>query len=277
MLLAGLIFFAVLTGLQSCMPGRQLANTFLQTPHKISLAVNPPAGVLKFNHKGELVEGFDSLSRPQQDSALWAGSSYMQYLRDSILLENYMNNFISELRLLGFDVYLYELHDSVIISKPQSYLLDIAQMQLDEYLYPLRDEDEFLDTVYFKTIHLNAVDYSCWFELRKAVSEHNRKALLYASSTAYDSFDGRFFNDPFTGLVRYRYSIDTLAVDDLYDMATYLGKKHAGYLYDFFLNQYIARNMLEGIDFNEYYHFNRTRKTLTPVYDDERFEVLNSR
>jgi hypothetical protein len=233
--------------------------------------------VLKYNHKGELVEGFDSLSRQQQDSALWAGSTYVQYLRDSILLENYMSNFISELRLLGFDVYLYELHDSIIRKKPQSYLLDIPQMQLDEYLYPLRDEDEFLDTVYFKTINLNAVDYSCWFELRKAVSESNRKALLYASSTAYDSFDGRFFNDPFTGLVRYRYTIDTLVVNDLYDMAAYLGKKHAGYLYDFFLNQYIARNMPEGIDFNEYYHYNRNRKNLTPVYDDERFEVLNSR
>jgi hypothetical protein len=242
----------------------------------ISLLVNPPAIVFKFNHKGEKIEGFDSLSQQQQDSALWNHSRYMQFINDSILLENYMNNFIDELRILGFNVYLNTAIDSFMTGNPQSYILDVAQMQLDEYLYPLEDEDAFLDTIYYKKFNLNAVDYGCWFDLRKAGVANARKTTLYSSNTAYDTFDGRFFNDPFSGTVRYKYTIDTLQIKDVYEMAPYLGKKHAGYLYDFFMNQYVAKHMPQGMEMQDYYHYNRGRKSISPAYE-ERFEVLGTK
>jgi hypothetical protein len=242
----------------------------------INLMVKPPALVFKYNHKGESVGGFDSLSSAQQDSALWDQSRYVQFLNDSILLENYMNNFIDELRLLGFDVYLNSDVDSFMTGKPQSYIVDIAQMQVDEYYYPLEDEDAFLDTIYYKRFNLNAVDYSCWFDLSKALTQNARKTTLYASSTIYDTFDGRFFNDPFSGTVRYKYTIDTLQVKDVYDMATFLGKKHAGYLYDFFMNQYIAKHLPQGFEMQDYYHYNRNRKSISPAYEDC-FEILETR
>ena len=262
--------------LHSCLPERKVAYEFIQTPHMINVMITPPELVFKYNHKGEEIEGFDSLPPEQQDTALWNHSSYIRMISDSILLESYMNNFIGELRLLGFNVFLGNEGDSLFAARPQSYLLDISQMQLDEYLYPLEDEDAFLDTVYYKRFNLNAVDYSCWFELGKAGSEIPRRTLLYASSTAYDTFDGRFFNDPFTGTVRYKYNIDTLRTKDVYDMATYLGKKHAGYLYDFFLNQYTAMHMPPGVEPGDYYHYNLTRKSLTPAYED-RFEILGTK
>ncbi|MDP1621120.1 MAG: hypothetical protein Q8M08_02155 [Bacteroidales bacterium] len=270
---AGIILLTGLVGLQSCLPERKIATTFIQSQHMITLLVNPPDLVFKYNHKGETIEGFDSLTPEQQDSALWKSSAYIQFINDSILLENYMNSFIIELRLLGFNVYLNDADDSLFTGKPQTYMFDIAQMQLDEYYYPLKDEDAFLDTIYYKTFNLNAVDYSCWFDLSKAGTENTRKTLLYATSTAYDSFDGRFFNDPFSGMVRYRYTIDSLQTNDIYDMATYVGRKHAGYLFDFFMNQYIAQNLPEGIQTADYYHYNRNRKALTPAYED-RFEIL---
>jgi hypothetical protein len=272
----GLIILAGITGLQSCLPERKVASTFIGSPHMINLLVNPPMQVFKFNHKGEAIAGFDSLSQDQQDSALWDNSKYIQFISDSILLENYMNNFIDELRLLGFNVYLNSAIDSFMTGKPQSYVLDVTQVQLDEYNYPLEDEDAFLDTIYYKKFNLNAVDYSCWFNLGKAGVENTRKVLLYASNTAYDTFDGRFFNDPFSGTVRYKYTIDSLETKDVYEMATYLGKKHAGYLYDFFLNQYIAKHLPEGIEMEDYYHYNRNRKSLTPAYED-RFEILGTK
>ncbi|MCX6306685.1 MAG: hypothetical protein NT040_17095 [Bacteroidetes bacterium] len=267
---------AILVGiaaLHSCVPERQVANLFIKSPHMISLLVNPPDQVFKYNHKGEEIDGFDSLTQQQQDSLLWEHSRYMQYINDSILLETYMNNYIDELRLLGFNVYLNNSIDSFMTVKHQSYVIDVSQMQLDEYYYPLEDEDAFLDTVYLKKFNINAVDYSCWFNLSKAGTGGGRKTLLYTSNTAYDTFDGRFFNDPFSGTVRYKYTIDSLRIKDVYEMATYLGKKHAGYLYDFFLNQYIAKHMPEGLDMEDYYHYNRNRQSLVPAYED-RLEVL---
>ncbi|MFZ4520349.1 MAG: hypothetical protein ACOYNC_01515 [Bacteroidales bacterium] len=274
--IAGLILITGIVFLQSCMPERKIATTFIQSPHAIRLMVNPPVFVYKYNHKGENIEGFDSMPEQQQDSALWVESKYMQYLNDSTLLENYMNNFITELRLLGFNVYLNTAIDSFMTGHPQSYVVDVSQIQLDEYYYPLEDEDAFLDTVYLKKFNLNAIDWSCWFNLGKAGAGSGRKTTLYATNTAYDTFDGQFFNDPFTGTVRYRYKIDSLQIKDVYDMATYLGKKHAGFLFDYFMNQYIARHMPDGMRPEENYHYNRNRKALTPAIE-ERFEVLGTK
>ena len=156
--------------LQSCLPEHKVAKTFIDSPHMINLLVNPPAMVFKFNHKGEAIEDFDSLKPIIQDSLLWTNSRYMQYMNDSVLLENYMNNFIEGLRLNGFNVYLNTAIDSFSTEKPQSYVLDVSQVQLDEYLYPLEDEDSFLDTIYIKKFKLNAVDFSCWLNLGKAGS-----------------------------------------------------------------------------------------------------------
>ena len=164
--------------------------------------VTSPAMVHKFNHKGEMINEFSALDSLGRDSALWFSSEYIQYLSDSILLENYMNSFIDELRLLGMNVFLETTADSFITAHPQSYLVNIAQMQLDEYIYPLRDEVKYYDSVYVKQININAVDFSCWIDLSKAGIPKPRTTILYASGTAYDAFDGRFYADPFSEIGR---------------------------------------------------------------------------
>lgn len=230
--------------------------------------------VFKFSRKGELIPGFDTLTPAGQDSALFADSRYIRYLSDSLLLERYMNALLKELRALGVETLLLLPGDSLPAPGPQSYQATVAQVQIDEYLYPLEEEDSFFDTIYYKRFLLNAVDFGTWFELSKSGTASARKTVLYHSGTAYDQFDGRFFNDPFSGMVRYRYSIDTLHVEDVYLLAGYLGEKHAGFLYDFFLNQYIARNLPDGMEPMDYYHYNRNRKSLLPAGED-RFEILD--
>ncbi len=260
----------------SCLPERKLAMQFAGNPAGISVLVFPPDYFYKFNHKGESIPGFDSLNNAQQDSALWVNSRYTQYLNDSILLEKYINHFIDELRALGFSVYLPSSMDSFIKEMPQSYIVNLAQIQLDEYHYPLEDEQEFDDTLYYKSFDLNAVDFSTWLELNKAGTARVKKTMLYSSHTIYDDFTGQFIVDPWTRNVRYKYHIDTLKVNEIYDMAAYLGKKHASYLFDYFLNQYVATRLPEGENMCFYYHYDRRRNYVTPVEDD-RFQILGLR
>ncbi len=274
--LAATLILPGLLLLSSCLPERKVAGPFINSPHVINLLVIPPNTIYKYNHKGESIEGFDEMSQADQDSALWNNSRFLKCLSDSLLLDNYMNSFIDELRNLGFNVYLDNAVDSFMTGKPQSYVLDVAQMQLDEYLYPMDDEETFMDTTYYKKINLNAMDFACWFDLSKANTEKAKKTTLYSTATAYDSFEGRFFNDLFTGRVHYKYNIDSLKVKDINEMATYLGKRHAGYLYDFFLNHYIAKHMPEGTKPQDYYHFSRPTKSLLPA-DDNRFEILDTK
>ncbi len=260
----------------SCVPERKLAMQFAENPEGIDLLVFSPDYFLKYNHKGESVPGFDSLDDTRQDSALWASSRFVQFLSDSVLLENYVNGFVGELRILGFNVYLPSSIDSFMTDKPQSYVINIAQLQLDEYTYPLEDEEAVEDTVYYKKFDLNAMDFCSWFELSKVNAPKSQKTMLYSAHTAFDSFDGSFIVDPWTRDVRYKYRIDTLEVQDIYDMATYLGKKHASYLFDFFMNHYVAAHLPEGANMYYYYHYNRNRRYVTPVEDD-RFEILGTK
>lgn len=273
--LAWLVFF--LAGVTSCLPEQKVAATYVSNPLKVNLLVFPPEVIFKYNHKGESIPGFDTLCDACKDSALWVTSRYVQHLNDSLLLETYMNNFISELRNFGFVVYLGDAIDSFLLrQEPQSYMLNLAQIQVDEYYYPLVDEEPFQDTVYYKRFDLNAIDFSNWFELSKMnPAGKTKKTTLYSSHSAFDSFDGNFLIDPWTSTVNYRYKIDTIAVSDINDMSSYLGKKHASYLYDYFMNQYIAQHLPAGEVLRYYYHFNRFKKSVTPT-DLDRFEILGT-
>ena len=164
-----LLFLLTMLMMTGCLPEKKIANRFIESPPAINLMVLSPDFVYKFNHKGEAIEGFDSMSTSIQDSMLWLSSKYIREISDSILLENYMNSFINELKVIGFNVTLDTSVDSSEISTMQSYSLKVAQIQIDEYLYPQDEEDAFLDTVYYKHFDLNAVDFGCWFELQRAV------------------------------------------------------------------------------------------------------------
>jgi len=252
---------------------KKLAESFIKTPPEIDIQLFTPDILFKFNHKGEEIEGFNALMDAQQDSALYASSKFMQYVNDSIYLEQYLNSFIYELRALGFNVFLDNSVDSFLQRQPQSYVVNISQVQLDEYIFPLEDSEPFDDTVYYKSFKLNAMDASTWFELSKINTPNPKRTVLYSSFTASDGFEGNFVINSFTFDVQYKYKIDSLRLKDIYELSVYAGKKDASYLFDFFMNQYIAYYLPKGIEPKNFLHYNRFRKTLSPT-EDERFEIL---
>jgi len=271
------IFGFGLLFLVSCLPEQKVAHDFVKSGPKIRLLVTPPDFLYKYNHKGEEIEGFDQMTDKEKDSALFYNSVFIQRISDSILLENYINQFIAELRNANFEVFLPEQLDTFLLDKTQAYMVTISQIQLDEYNYPLEDKEPINDTVYYKKFNLNAMDFSIWFELSKVNSDKPRKTILYDSESAYDSFDGHFIVDPWTNSVRYKYHIDTLSLKDIYGMVGYLGAKHGDYLFDFFMNQWVAFNAPQNqYGTYSYYHFNRKRNMMETTEDD-RFEILNNK
>ena len=274
-------YLAIILGLSllflsSCLPEQKLARDFVKSGPKIRLLVTPPDYVYKYNHKGEAIDGFSKMTDKEQDSALFYSSLFIQRMNDSILLENYVNQFIAELRSANFDVYLPEQMDEFLTDKSQAYTVNISQIQMDEYIYPFEDKEPINDTVYYRKFDLNAMDFSVWFELSKVNADKPRKTVLYDSESAYDSFEGNFIVDPWTSAVRYKFHLDTLSLKDIYGMCGYLGKKHGEYLFDFFMNQWVAFNMPQTQYGTYYYHYNRKRNVMEPTEDDM-FEILKSK
>jgi len=263
--------------LTSCLPEQKLAQSFVKSGPKIRLMVTPPDYIYKYNHKGEAIEDFAEMNDKQQDSALFYSSLFIQRISDSALLEDYINHFITELRNANFEVYLPDQMDSFLTDKTQAYMLSIAQIQIDEYTYPLEDKEPFNDTIYYRRFNLNAVDFSVWIELSKVNATKPRKTTLYDSQSAYDNFNGNFITDPWTNTVKYKYHLDTLGLDDIYVMTRYLAQQHADYLFDFFMNQWVAFNLPENQYSTYYYHYNRKRHMMEATEEDERFQVITGK
>lgn len=255
---------------------QKLARGFISNPPPISIQLFSPDGLFKFSHKGELISGFDSLTEKQQDSALFYNSKYIRYIDDSIYLERYINSFIDELRSLGFKVFVEESLDTFLKNQPQSYLLNMAQVQLDEYIFPFEDSEEFGDSTFYKRVDLNAVDASSWFEISKMNSTKPVKTVLHSKFTATDSFSGRFMLNGFASEVTYKYKIDSLNVSDIYDLAKFAGRKHANYLFDYFMNQYVAFHLPAGEQMQGYLHYDHQGKILGTT-EDELFEVVSGK
>jgi hypothetical protein len=100
--------------------------------------------------------------------------------------------------------------------------------------------------------------------------------VLYSSFTASDGFTGNFILNNFNSNIQYRYKIDSLNINDIYDLASFSGRRYANYLYDYFMNQYISYHMPEGMEILGYLHYSPSRKTFD-FTDEEKFEVLKSK
>jgi hypothetical protein len=266
-----LVLFQVL--FSSCSIEKKLATKFVKDPPAIDLQLFTPDILFKFNHKGEEIEGFDELTNLQQDSSLYAHSKFMQFVDDSIFMESYLNSFIDELRALGFKVFLDQSVDSFLQRQPQSYIVNISQIQMDEYTFPIEDTEPYGDSVLYQGFKLNGVDVSSWFEISKINASKPKKTVLYSSFTASDGFEGRYIMNAFTMDVQYKYKIDSLKMRDIYNLAVFSGKKNASYLFDYFMNQYVAFQLPDDGLQQTWYHYDRLNKSFIPT-EEERFEVL---
>jgi len=255
---------------------RKLGKEFLAQTPQICIELYTPENLYKFSHKGEKVPKFDSLTPVQQDSALLAGSRFIQYVDDSVFLDRYVNSFIEELRGIGFRVFLDSNVDTILRTQPQAYVVNMSQVQLDEYFDPYEDTEQVGDTQYSKSFELNAVDASSWFELSKYNAVKPVKTILYSSFTASDGFSGNFQMNNFSMNVQYRYKIDSLKMKDIYDLASFSGRRDANYLFDYFMNQFIAYHMPEGMEILGYLHYVPSAKTFN-FTEEEKFEVLKSK
>ena len=269
-MLPGLLLLMVLP---SCIMEKRLGKEFLAQAPQFCIQLSPPQNFYKFNHKGETIPGFDSLTGPRQDSALYAGSQFIRYVDDSTFLDKYVNSYIDQLREIGFRVFVGGGADTILQKEPQAYVVNMSQLQLDEYFDPFQDSQQVGDTMFYRTFQLNAVDASSWFELSKYGAYKPVKTVLYSSFTASDAFSGNFVMNNVTMNLKYRYKIDSLKVVDLYELASYSGRRNANYLFDYFMNQYIAYNMPKGMEILGYLHYVPSTKSFV-FTDEEKLEVL---
>ena len=261
-----LVLFSVLA---SCTVERKLANDFIYIKDSLSVLIIPPDQIFKTNVKTWEIEGFDEMEAWEQESKLFDSSLFIKDVNDSIFFERYFNSLQAGLWEFGLNVfYEDQIIDFMAVNTP-AYQVAVAQLEIEEDIFPYRAEEVFDDTVaYYEDFYLNNVNINNWYEITKLNDPLAVNNLLYASHFVMDALEGRFVNNVFTGEVKFKYDLTPMDVDQIYQLAEILGEKYAGYIFDYMLNEYVYRNIGNGIRPKSYFHYDKQTKALYPAGDD---------
>jgi hypothetical protein len=251
------IFVMPIIGLMfSCSPEYPIAKAYIKQNPKGSILLMRPDFVYKSNTMR--FDLSDKMSDEEKDSVAFYRSSFVQYINDSAFLDGYISSFVDRLLAGGFDVYAQEYIDSFMISNPPSYIVNLAQLQLDESRdtsYEATGEADDEGNYLYEGFQINSVHLNSWIELTELNADSGKiKKVLYASSLARDGVSNRLNITP-NGELRMTYKIDSLGMSDIYDLASKSGRIYGNYLFDFLMNGYIQKSLPPYIPPGHYLHY----------------------
>jgi hypothetical protein len=271
-LVISLLFVLILL---SCSIERKIAREYIENDTTRSVLVIPPDYVFKTSLKSYEIDSAGFLNEWVLDSMLWEKSLFLKYISDSLFLDYYFENYYAEMEALGFTVYREDSLMLFLSGKTNAYIVNLAQLELEEYVMPIEEEEQFGEYLYYEVIDLNAINANSWFEISR-VNEEEDKVLFFTSHYLTDEMQGAFRYYYFTGDVTFSYNIDTLLVEEIYRLGALIGHIYAGYTFDYLLNKYIDKRMHEeGENRSDiYFHYNRQKNYLAPAKENERFIPL---
>lgn len=263
--------------LSACTLEQKIGQHFIkEDADNYAIMVIPPDFLYKSNLKTQDIKNFKYLNQQERDSALFENSYLLRYIADSIFIDNYISNFTGLLSEYGIRYYDPSDFDAFLNHKGHNYIVSLAQIELEEYRTVITTEEILGEEDYYnEEFPLNTMNVNSWFEVSKLNdTTSSKKQVLYASHYIFDGFESRLSENPFSGEVTFKYSIDSINVQSIYDFAKFLGQKYAAYLYDYFLNSYIFEKYPANKEPEIYLHYDHKRK-VTYSAEDDRFLFMD--
>ncbi|RLC25836.1 MAG: hypothetical protein DRH21_03455 [Deltaproteobacteria bacterium] len=259
--------------LSSCYPEYKLAKSYIDSEPDNSIMILPIDYLFKSNLKIEELGDTAGMSEWEIDSALMDNSIFLKDISDSIVLETFINSLMMEFEKLGFAVYTEDYIDSFLFFQSPAYILNIAQLELEEHSFEFEDSELIRGIEYYKKLQLNAININTWLEISALNADEEGRELFYANETIADIVDGHFGENLFTGKVKYNYRIVKMDEEIIYRYCELLGRRYAGYTYDYIMNEYIKQNFPSNKKLRFYMHYNRENKTLDTTVEDRFVEM----
>ena len=264
------IFF--LTG---CSVELKLARSFVDAGKPAEYLLLRPTIILKYNLKEFEIPGLDTIEGYMKDSTLLENSLFLKSITDSLLIEQFTSGFIKTLESYGAKVVPDSSIDTLMEKEGNAYVVNIAQFSLEEYIHPYSSEETVYDeVVVIDGIDLNAINYNLWLELSHMNTEKKNK-VLFVSDYLPDTMKGSLKQNLLSGKYSFDYTIDTITMAQVYEFASWFGKKSATYLFDYLMNAYIDENLPEEYPYERYYyHYDQQRNLFYAIGEEDRFIEL---
>lgn len=269
------LFLLVLMGIifSSCSLERKYAREFIK--HKdggVAVLVVQPFLLDMYNNTEYFL---DSLKIPEDyplDSLLFQQTKLLKQVSDSIFLEHYLNGFINTLRKSGFQVFLPDELEAFKRSKIASYIFRFAQVELSEEIDPYVIKDDFSGKKFYKSFDLNLVTLRNWFEFEARDTVWRK--VFYAEDSVVDEISGEVFLDEEKNSPVLYYAMDSLTVDEVYQMADDVGNKYASFFTDYLMNVYVEKNFPKDLKPSVRFHYDAENKMLYPDLGEEGFQEI---
>ncbi|PLX14643.1 MAG: hypothetical protein C0598_00775 [Marinilabiliales bacterium] len=225
----------------SCNPQKQLAREFIKSAPAYSVMLMQPEFLYKANLNTYYVDSLAITDEKKRDSILWIQSEFIRRIDDSLLIANYALGFENELKNYKINVFDQTESDKFFSLDSNAWMVNIAQMQIEEEKYEYRDETEYYNYVYYHDHILNAVNVNSWFEISMINSNDQSQNVYYATNTITDDLESSYDFDIFDDKVKYYYEIDSLNLGKIYEYSYLLGRIYATYTFDFIMNNYVSQ------------------------------------
>lgn len=268
-----LFFILILAFIVSCSYERELARRYVKMDKQKSIFLALPSEVFKSNLKTYYAVRGESFYKLNNDSISWVHSVYLKRVNDSLFLEKYKMAIIKELNALDFNVYGPEQIDDFLALNDSSYIFNLAQIQLEESIERIDLEYLFDDTT---RMNINLINLNSWFELERNKVPDDNYPVLYSSYAINDEVHDPYAELSFGSRSTYTYNpyqIDTMRMEDIYELASFAGKYHAINIYDYLMNTYIQDNLPKDKKPKRYFHYDLKWKNLHIIYYDGFTEI----
>ena len=240
---------------------RKLAKMFVQKMIGMPVVVQPPRFLYKYNLKTGILDSISYANKRQKDSILWVHSDYIRKINDSVFISRFMNGYRSELKKYGL----------LVVQRPSDsnyYRIHIAQVELEEQYYFFSDTAYYGNDIYVHHQNLNALDVSSWFVIKGPLIQNKKGKVLFAENLLTDNLEGHFQVDPYSGEIKYLYTLDSLTVKKIYRYVQNLGRTYAGYTFDYLLNVFLTKNVPASRRTKRYWRYDPYRHRFFSAFDD---------
>ena len=222
----------------SCSSQKKLAYDFVNKSRGASVAFYVPNELKKTNVRKDCnpkIPELFVLDEDQLRDTIEARTKIVNKIDDEIFFEVMINSFEKTLEDYGLKLEYWEDGDS----KPDSlhWIVDLSHVEIQEQLTYILSECGVEGNVEF--FEGTSVNVASWFGLMNDEKSHflftEQNCEEYIADCYYslDSLNNLLAN------VEYK----RLTIDEFYNFAVLLGKLYAGYSYDFFMNEYVKKEM----------------------------------
>jgi len=260
-----LIILFVIFAIAACSPEYRLARQYVRNQVGNTVMILPSYELYKDN----LTISYDTnviYSPVQFDSIAWEQSCYIKHVSDSIFLTTFTRSLIKELKKEEFEVYVSDNSNAFQELPEPKWLVKIPLLQLNENhcisIYGVSSENQENYGYSLAGLRTNMISLLSWFEASQA-SKGNPQGLFYHESIMDGLTSGSklILDMGNEGLQQNR---DSLEIEDIYTLADESGRKHAGILFNHFMNEYVRNNLPPGIIPKKYFYYNRISQSLRP-------------